>query len=104
MKSVHQCNDRSRSLNSRAYSNVAPGFNLEKVIARMHELAKHSWEYGAAAQALLELHNPELSVFGEDPFPQGKLPKPTVSKIASLSYAKRYIRTNAKTLIEGDGL
>ncbi|KAL6890873.1 hypothetical protein GGI43DRAFT_430465 [Trichoderma evansii] len=30
---------------------------------------------GTAAEALLELHNPELSVFGSDPFPDGRVPQ-----------------------------
>ncbi|KAK3314552.1 hypothetical protein B0H66DRAFT_576774 [Apodospora peruviana] len=39
----------------------------------MVNLASESWEWGTAAEALLELYNPELSVFGSNPFPGGNV-------------------------------
>ena len=66
-------------------------------------LAKASWEYGTVAEALIELHNPELSVFAADPFPNARIPRPNVDATPGLVYAKRYIRKDKKTLIEADG-
>ncbi|TFK33972.1 Six-hairpin glycosidase-like protein [Crucibulum laeve] len=70
----------------------SPGFNITAVSALAKSLPSHSWEFGTAAEALLELHNPELSVFGASPFP-------------SLSYAssKIVIGTGANGLSDGDG-
>lgn len=38
---------------------------ITKIEALATTLATHDWEQGAAAEALLELHDPEYSVFGE---------------------------------------
>ncbi|KAJ7124655.1 Six-hairpin glycosidase-like protein [Mycena crocata] len=46
-----------------------PGFNISSVATLAWSLPTHSWEYGTAVQALLELENPLLSVFGPAPFP-----------------------------------
>ncbi|XP_006463798.1 hypothetical protein AGABI2DRAFT_208718 [Agaricus bisporus var. bisporus H97] len=40
-----------------------PGFDIAKVAALGKSLPSHSWEYGTAAEALLELYDPEISVF-----------------------------------------
>lgn len=77
--------------------------DVNKIMERACRLASHSWEHGTVAEALLELHNPELSVFGENPFPGGKLPLVEVEKTPGLKYAKRMIRTGQQTLIDGDG-
>ncbi|KAL6881717.1 hypothetical protein HDV57DRAFT_497127 [Trichoderma longibrachiatum] len=62
--------------------------------------ASHSWEWGTAAQALLELHNPELSVFGANPFPDGKIPAADPSTTTALAYAKQFINRNSQTLVD----
>jgi len=76
---------------------------IGKVMARGAQKAKHSWEYGAASEALIQLYNPELSVFGPNPFPGGSLPKLDGDKVQSLMYARKFIETNASILIDGDG-
>ena len=81
-----------------------PGYDVEKVLAQALRVSTHSWEYGTAAEALLELYNPELSVFGKDPFPGGKIPKADVEKTRSLAYAKKFINVTGDILIDGDGL
>ncbi|KAB8342746.1 hypothetical protein FH972_022344 [Carpinus fangiana] len=81
---------------------VDAGFDVQKVMDRATSLSSHSWEYGTAAEALLELSNSEFSVFSSSAFPDGKLPNPDPS-IASLSYAKPNIRTDSQTLVDGDG-
>ncbi len=62
------------------------------------KLASHSWEFGTASEALLELYTPELSVFGT-PFPIPKNPSSP-----ALDYAKRNISTDSDQLVDGDGL
>jgi len=76
---------------------------IDKVIARACEKARHSWEYGAASEALLELYDSHLSVFNCDAFPQGSLPRPNASQIRSLVYASKVINPNGSILIDGDG-
>ena len=79
------------------------GFNVANVMARALNVSAHSWEYGTAAEALLELSNPQISVFG-NPFPHDKLPTVvSIEKIPSLTYAKPFIRLDNDTLIDGDG-
>ncbi|KAK7941357.1 uncharacterized protein PG986_013744 [Apiospora aurea] len=76
---------------------------INNVIAQGQRLAIHSWEYGTFAEALLEWHHPQFSVFGPDPFPNGKVPVLQVDDVQSLSYAKPHIWTNQSTLVDGDG-
>jgi hypothetical protein len=47
----------------------ATGYTIGKVWAKMLTIIGHSWEYGAATEALLELEEPDVSVYGEHPFP-----------------------------------
>ncbi|KAF4616803.1 hypothetical protein D9613_008400 [Agrocybe pediades] len=79
------------------------GFDIQKVASAAQSLPEHSWEFGAAAQALLELHNPELSVFGVQPFPV-----PSISNLTSvpaLKYAADSVKFGASyhALAKGDG-
>jgi hypothetical protein len=60
------------------------GYNVYSAAQAMVDLASHSWEWGTAAEALLELYTPELSVFGTDPFPDGKVPKAVVDSTFAL--------------------
>jgi hypothetical protein len=81
----------------------SPGFAIDKVISLAISLPSHSWEFGTAAEALLELYNPPLSVFGSSPFPiQAPL---HVNDIKSLSYAKTTIvlGQGVNALVNGDG-
>ncbi|KAL1966900.1 hypothetical protein VTN77DRAFT_3644 [Rasamsonia byssochlamydoides] len=70
-----------------------------KVAEQAKVLASHSWEYGTLAEALLELHGPEMSVFGRSPF-SGTC---CGDDIAALAYGRRYIRTASDTLVDGEG-
>lgn len=79
------------------------GYNPILVANQAKSLSTHSWEYGTAAEALLELYNPSLSVFSKTAFPNRQLPKPDPAQIEALRYAKPHIRLNAPTLIDGDG-
>ena len=61
-----------------------PGFPIQQVASLAESLPSHSWEYGATSQALLELYNPLLSVFGPTPFPVQASQK---DQVKALSYA-----------------
>jgi hypothetical protein len=79
------------------------GFNVPKLAAEAIDLATHSWEHETLVEALLELHNAELSILDSDPFPGGHFPLIENSNIAALSYAKPHIRTNETILMDGEG-
>ncbi|EEY14352.1 conserved hypothetical protein [Verticillium alfalfae VaMs.102] len=79
-------------------NDVNAGFNAYTAAQVMVDRASHSWEWGTAAEALLELYNPELSVFGPEPFPGGKIPKADPSTFA-LRYARRCINRNSQILV-----
>jgi hypothetical protein len=80
----------------------SPGFDIAKVVELAQEFPSHSWEYGAASEALLELYDPSISVFGSSPFPVPTLRKENVK---SLTYAsqKIIIGEGANALSDGDG-
>ncbi|KAF9482737.1 hypothetical protein BDN70DRAFT_403644 [Pholiota conissans] len=79
-----------------------PGFNVKNVVNLAQTLPTHSWEFGTSAEALLELHNPELSVFGETPFPVLSLPQ---SQVKALAYAAKHTDFGAgyAALSKGNG-
>lgn len=81
-----------------AAQNVPAGFNAHRAAQVMIQKSGQSWEWGTAAQALLELYNPELSVYAENPFPGGKLPNANPGSLA-LGYAKQFINTNSPVLV-----
>ncbi|KAJ7138865.1 hypothetical protein C8R46DRAFT_866720, partial [Mycena filopes] len=79
-----------------------PGFNISAVATIAKSLPSHSWEYGTATQALLELNSPFISVFGPSPFPvQAHSP----DTVPALAYAASVIviGTGANGLSNGDG-
>ncbi|CEJ82139.1 hypothetical protein VHEMI02224 [[Torrubiella] hemipterigena] len=78
--------------------NVPAGFNAYRAAQVMVQKSGQSWEWGTAAQALLELYNPELSVYGDNPFPRGKIPHANPDSLA-LGYAKQFINTNSQVLV-----
>src|SRR6266536_5707563 len=96
---------KSTSPPTNAYcENFDYGFNISLVAFVGRNLASHSWEYGTAAEALLELSNPELSVFGPNPFPTGKLPLILkLPDVPSLAWARPFIWLGRDRLCEGDG-
>ncbi|KAI5364905.1 Putative six-hairpin glycosidase superfamily, glycosyl hydrolase, family 88 [Septoria linicola] len=79
------------------------GFDPKAAGQRAQQLARHSWEYGTVAEALLELYNPRLSVFSPQAFPAGEPPDPDPQLVPALAYAKRHIRLHNETLVDGDG-
>ncbi|KAK1231616.1 hypothetical protein PQX77_005261 [Marasmius sp. AFHP31] len=80
----------------------SPGFDISRVADLAQSLPSHSWEFGTASQALLELHNSSLSVFGCDPFRSDLDP----STVKALQYAQRTIvisQDGKNALADGDG-
>ncbi|KAJ8095568.1 hypothetical protein PM082_023098 [Marasmius tenuissimus] len=77
-------------------------FDIAKVADLAESIPSHSWEYGAAAQALLELYDPYLSVFSPSPFP---VPTREPQSVRALSYAteKIIVGERADGLSPGDG-
>ncbi|KAF8327089.1 hypothetical protein F5887DRAFT_1064882 [Amanita rubescens] len=80
----------------------SPGFDINQVLDQAQSLPSHSWEFGTASEALLELYNPSNSVFGDQPFP---LPTLSQSGTPSLAYASTKIQIGApqNVLANGDG-
>ena len=78
--------------------------SIAKVLDRAKEITSHSWECGALSEALLELFNPELSVFADDPFPSGRLPMfEDGARVPGLSYARQHIVRHGPTLADAEG-
>ena len=76
---------------------------VDKVLEQAQDTASHSWEYGVVFEALLEYHNPSLTVF-HTPVAQQKQPLVNQeSDVAVLDYIKQHIRTDSSTLCEGNG-
>jgi len=78
---------------------VDAGYDAYSAAQAMVDKASHSWEWGTAAEALLELYDNELSVFGSDPFPGGKIPNADTDTVFALQYAKQYINTNGQVFV-----
>ncbi|KAL0065400.1 hypothetical protein AAF712_007609 [Marasmius tenuissimus] len=83
----------------------SPGFDIQKVASLAESLPSHSWEWGTASEALLELRSPSYSVFGCRPFPVPSLRK---EEVPSLDYAFQKIvlggeNSGPNQLADGDG-
>ena len=62
-----------------------PQYNIRTVVTETPALSQSSWEFGTFSEALLELYNPELSVFGDSPFPVPTLQKDDVQALSYLA-------------------
>jgi hypothetical protein len=87
------------------HKNLEYGFDPEKVLERGIALTSRSWEYGTLVQAMLELRDSSLTVFGPEPFPHSALPIiHDPSTVLGLQYAKSVIWTNDSDLLtDGEG-
>ncbi|KAK8238597.1 hypothetical protein HDK90DRAFT_510210 [Phyllosticta capitalensis] len=81
----------------------APPPYMTPLIAQAQLLATHSWERGTLSEALLEWYDPQYAVFGDDPFPNGSIPRTDPNDVEGLKYAARHIRLDNVTLVDGDG-
>lgn len=77
---------------------VSSGFNAFKAAQVMVDKAGQSWEWGTAAQALLELYNPELAVYSNNAFLGGKIPNADPNTF-SLKYARQFININSQVFV-----
>ncbi|KAK2761675.1 hypothetical protein FQN54_001503 [Arachnomyces sp. PD_36] len=71
------------------------GYDVAKVSELASTLSEKNWEWGTQAQALLELHDPDVAVFSSAAFPQDKIPKRETS---ATDYARSKISTDGNTL------
>jgi hypothetical protein len=78
---------------------VDAGYDAFDAAQQGFNLASHSWEWGTMSEALLELYNPELSVFGGNPFPNGRIPQADPNTFA-LQYAKQFIDVNGQVFVD----
>ncbi|KAF7189298.1 hypothetical protein HII31_09451 [Pseudocercospora fuligena] len=76
------------------------GFRVNAVLSQAHEHSKHSWEIGYAHEATQQIFNPERSVFGSDPFPDGKVPKLGLRLDEASVYAESKIKLQEKSLFD----
>ncbi|KAK7034656.1 hypothetical protein VNI00_012298 [Paramarasmius palmivorus] len=82
-----------------------PGFDIRSVTALAESLPSHSWEFGTAAEALLELYNASFSVFSpchRDSAPVPDIQAPTKT-VRALSYANQNIVIGAPPNVLADG-
>jgi hypothetical protein len=81
------------------------GFNIQNVVSVAEKIASHSWEYGTLAEALLELYNPEYSVYSKSSysFPNNAIPTVSSSSVKSLAYVKDKFMLGDGTLYANDG-
>lgn len=88
--------------NNYCVANFNYTFNIFQAKYFSQQPATHDWEFGTAAEALLELMNPEESVFGSNPFPRGKIPSSIFKLGEALNYVyqSRHIRLDGTTLYE----
>lgn len=82
-------------------STVNIGFSPTAVQAIATSKAKSNWEWGTNAQALLELYDPDVSVYSDNAFPGGKIPN---KKTTATTYAKGKIVTSGNTLTVKGGM
>lgn len=83
-----------------------PGFDIQQVTALAVSLPSHSWEFGTATETLLELYDPDISVFGSSPFSDTpRYLKTHQGRIQGLEYAAStiVIGTGVNGLADGDG-
>ncbi|KAG6910743.1 hypothetical protein DXG01_008275 [Tephrocybe rancida] len=81
------------------------GFPIQKVLDTALNISTHSWEFGTATEALLELYDPDLSIFGAAPFTAAMRVASASTLPRGLAYAleKITLGTGANALADGDG-
>lgn len=80
----------------------SPGFDIQSVAALAESLPSHSWEFGTAAEALVELYDPGHSVYGERPFPVPTI-QPSSSQYLTYAQSNIIIGVPPNGLQDGDG-
>jgi hypothetical protein len=78
----------------------SPGFDIESVVSVAVALPSHTWEFGTASEALLELYDAPHAVFGDSPFP---VPTIQPADSPSLTYAQKTMVLGSNGLNNGNG-
>ncbi|EMC93910.1 hypothetical protein BAUCODRAFT_52470, partial [Baudoinia panamericana UAMH 10762] len=73
-------------------------FRVNAVRHQAEHLANHSWEYGTTAEAVMELVNPEKSVFGSDPFKGNHIPYQALHMDQALIWVYQHIEYEEQML------
>ncbi|KAF2627941.1 Six-hairpin glycosidase [Macroventuria anomochaeta] len=76
---------------------------IDKVLSQAQATASHSWEFGVVFEALLEYHNPSLTVFHTPVSQHKKHLSDSNGDVKVLKYIKPFIRTDSTTLCKGNG-
>ncbi|KAK5116211.1 hypothetical protein LTR62_008537 [Meristemomyces frigidus] len=94
-------------LDMRTYASCSGSFNytfrINAVRAQAELYSLRSWEIGTAAEAIMEVMNPEKSVFAPEPFPRGEVPKQGWKFDEGLVWMYQFIDTQNATLFPQDG-
>jgi hypothetical protein len=78
-------------------------FRINAARSQVERLSTHSWEYGTGVEAMLELLDPDMTVFASDPFPADKVQKLPMKRPQSILWMQRHIRIkNEPTLYADD--
>ncbi|KAK4099104.1 Six-hairpin glycosidase [Parathielavia hyrcaniae] len=77
------------------HTSINIGYDVNRVSGLSGSRSKSNWEWGTHAQALLELHDPNISVFNTNAFPGGQIPN---KRTAATDYARSKITTSGNTL------
>ena len=78
-------------------------FRINAARSQVERLSTHSWEYGTGVEAMLELLDPDMTVFGTEPFPADKVQKLPMKRPQSILWMQRHIRVrNEPTLYADD--
>jgi rhamnogalacturonyl hydrolase YesR len=77
-------------------------FRVNAARTQVERISSHSWEYGTGAEAILELLEPERTVFAQEPFPADKIQKLPLKKPQGILWMQRHIRTNGEPTLYAD--
>lgn len=61
---------RANQIGRRSFNAIpfSPGYPVQTVVDLALNISTHSWEFGTLTEALLELYDPDIAVFGDAPF------------------------------------
>lgn len=78
------------------------GFRVNAARSQLERLADYSWEFGTGSEAMLELLDPELTVFSSEPFPADKIQKLPLKKPQGVLWMQFRIRTKGEPTLHSD--
>jgi rhamnogalacturonyl hydrolase YesR len=77
-------------------------FRVNAARTQIERLSSHSWEYGTGLEAMLELLEPERTVFALQPFPADKIQKLPLKRPQGFLWMQRHIRTKGEPTLYAD--